>query len=171
MTIAPSPESAPTVPVLDATAAALKAEVERVLGPETVFAMEGKLPAFRVPAGSIHDACAKLKASGFDYLMLVTAVDYPAEQRFEMAYVLSSFGDGRELCLVADVNRNEPRIATVSDLWDTAEWHEREVYDLFGIRFENHPDLRRILLDDQWQGYPLRKDYEDRVHGVIKRPY
>ena len=72
---------------------------------------------------------------------------------------------------MADVNRADPAIDTVSDLWATAEWHEREVFDLFGIRFNGHQDLRRILLDDSWTGHPLRKDYTDDLHQMVKRPY
>ena len=66
------------------------------------------------------------------------------------------------------MNRAEPAIATVSDLWPTAEWHERDVFDLFGVRFNGHQDLRRILLDDSWVGHPLRKDYEfpTRYEGI-----
>jgi NADH-quinone oxidoreductase subunit C len=161
----------PPVPGLSVPVATLKSELESLLGPEALFTLEGKLPVFRVPAEAIHEACRKLKTAGFDYLILVTAVDYPSEQRFELVYVLSNYTDAREVGLVTYVNRQEPTIPTVSDLWDTADWHEREVYDLFGIRFENHPDLRRILLDDKWEGYPLRKDYEDKVHNMIKRPY
>ena len=97
-------------------------------------------------------------------------MDYPADKRLELVYVLSSFDDGREIGLVADVDRDQPVIATVSDLWETADWHEREAYDLFGVHFDGHRDLRRILLDDHWVGHPLRKDYVDTLHDVIKRP-
>ena len=63
-------------------------------------------------------------------------------------------------------DRENPAVDTVSDIWKTAEFHEREVYDLFGIKFNNHPDLRRILLEEDWEGYPLRKDYKDEVNIV-----
>ncbi len=159
------------LPATTAPAAQLKAEVESILGPAARDATEGKLLTFRVEAKDLHEACAKLRMAGYDYLLLMTAVDYPEQKRFELAYVVSNYTDGREVCLVADVNRDDPKIETVSDLWDTAEWHEREVYDLFGVIFEHHRDLRRILLDDSWSGYPLRKDYEDKIHDVIKRPY
>lgn len=169
MTSASSAE--PNIPNATASAVptAIQLEGERILGPQAKFLSEGKLPTFRVPAAELHAACRKLQQAGFDYLILMTAVDYPAEKRFELDYVFSNFADGRELCLAVDVSREDPRIETVSDLWDTAEWHEREVFDLFGVRFENHPDLRRILLDDTWEGHPLRKDYVDRLHDVIKR--
>ena len=63
-------------------------------------------------------------------------------------------------------NRENPEFDTVSDLWITAEWHEREAYDLLGIRFKNHPDMRRILMDEQFQGYPLRKDFVDEINLI-----
>ena len=168
-----SPEAAHPSPAvaLSPAVAAVKSQIEKILGAAAVFELAGKLPAFRVSTGEVHAAGEKLKAAGFDYLLFVTAVDYPAQQRFELNYVLSNYRDGIEVCLVADVDREQPKILTVSDLWITADWHEREVFDLFGIRFENHPDLRRILLDDSWTGHPLRKDYVDKVHDVIKRPY
>ena len=132
---------------------------------------DGETPCFRVPAAELHDACRKLLGAGFDFLVLVTAVDYPAEKRFELVYVVSNYADAPDWALVADVDRENPHIESVADVWRTADWHEREVYDLFGIQFDHHPDLRRILLDNTWEGYPLRKDYVDKVHDVIKRPY
>jgi NADH-quinone oxidoreductase subunit C len=161
--------SAPVAPLSEA-AMRHRQEVEAILGPGAVFEKQGALPAFRVLAADIHATASRLREAGYDYLVLVTAVDYPAEKRFELVYVLSSFADEREVALVADVSRDRPVIETVSDLWETADWHEREVYDMFGIGFDKHRDLRRILLDDNWIGYPLRKDYVDTLHDVIKRP-
>jgi NADH/F420H2 dehydrogenase subunit C len=169
-TVPASPAPAPA-PNLDLKLAALRDEGQPILGPAAVFELSGKLPAFRIEATDLHAASRKLRDAGFDYLLLATATDHPAENRFEMVYVLTNFSDAREIALVTNVNRNDPVIETVSDIWETADWHEREVYDLFGIRFTNHPDLRRILLDDTWEGHPLRKDYADKVHNVIKRPY
>lgn len=168
-----SPSDCPQVPApaaIDSPAPPVRNDVEPLLGPTAVFEMSGQLPAFRIDAKAIHEACRKVRDAGFDYLVFVTAVDYAADGRMEVIYVLSSYSDGRQFALVTDLRRDDPRIETVSDLWETADWHEREIYDLFGIRFDNHPDLRRILLDDTWDGHPLRKDYEDKVHGVIKRP-
>jgi NADH-quinone oxidoreductase subunit C len=171
MTSASRAEKGDSQPAAITALDAIKTETVRILGPQAQYIGEGRLATFRVQRNEIHESCRQMREAGFDYLILVTAVDYPAEKRFELDYVLSNFSDGREVCLVADVDREDPRIETVSDLWVTAEWHEREVFDLFGIRFEGHPDLRRILLDDAWEGHPLRKDYVDRVHDVIKRPY
>ena len=154
-----------------ATPATTQSDLAQRLGPDAVFECAGTLPAVRVPPGEIHEGCRRLKEAGFDYLLFVTAVDYPQEQRLELVYALSNFVDGRELGLVSWIDRAAPRVDSVCDLWDTAEWHEREVFDLIGVHFDQHPDLRRILLDDSWEGHPLRKDYMDRVHDVVKRPY
>lgn len=167
------PDSAPPTSAANPTPAvdALQARIQAILGGEAVWDKQGQLPAFRVATDQIHSACQKLRAAGFDYLLLVTAADYPAENRFELVYVLTNFAQAGEVALVTDVNRQDPHLETVSDLWETADWHEREVFDLYGIRFDHHRDLRRILLDNTWEGYPLRKDYVDTVHDLIKRPY
>jgi len=113
----------------------------------------------------------RLRASGFDYLLFMTAVDRPAETRLEVTYLITRFDDGRQLALVADIPREAPEIDTVSGIWAGADWHERETFDMFGIVFRGHPFLRRILLDEDWPGHPLRKDYVDTLHDVVKRPY
>ncbi|MEI6853121.1 MAG: NADH-quinone oxidoreductase subunit C, partial [Bacteroidota bacterium] len=69
---------------------------------------------------------------------------------------------------VRTADRDNPTFDTVSDIWQTAEYHEREIFDLFGIKFNNHPDLRRIFLDEKWEGFPLRKDYKDEIN-IIER--
>jgi len=143
----------------------------RILGTGVAFEQPGKLATYRVPVSDLANAARKLQASGYDYLLFMTAVDYPLQNIFELLYVLSSFKGAEEIALACQVPRLEPRAPTLSDIWATAEWHERETYDLFGIQFEGHPDLRRILLDDTWTGHPLRKDYVDQGHQVIKRPY
>ncbi len=167
----PAAPAPPPPPPPDPAILALRDEMQKILGPAATWEMTGKLPAFRVGPSDLRAACGRLKEAGFDYCLFVTAADYPAQNRFEMVYMLTSYASGRELALVADVNRAEPVIDTVSDLWPTAEWHEREVFDLFGIRFQGHQDLRRILLDDSWEGHPLRKDYADNGHQMVKRPY
>jgi NADH-quinone oxidoreductase subunit C len=96
---------------------------------------------------------------GFDYLVDLTAVDYPARpERFELVYVLYSFPSNQRIRLKVPVpEAYKPRTATV--VYRTADWLEREVFDMFGIEFAGHPDMRRILLPDDWRGHPLRKDY------------
>lgn len=114
----------------------------------------------------VHDAAADLKALGFDRLGMVTAVD--RVDFFEMVYRLQSREIHAGLFLKCAVPRSDPKVASMFDLWPAADWQEREVYDLFGITFEGHPDLRRILLPDDWVGHPLRKDYED--DRIVRRP-
>lgn len=94
----------------------------------------------------------------FDFLSDLTAAHYPDRKAFEVVYQLFSIADNRRLRVVAEVPE-EGLIWTVCDIWATANWLEREVYDMFGIRFDGHPDLRRILLPDGWVGFPLRKEY------------
>jgi NADH-quinone oxidoreductase subunit C len=96
-----------------------------------------------------------------DYVMLsdLFGVDYPArEKRFELLYNLYSLRRNRRVFLRVKVGENEP-VPTLALLFQNANWAEREIYDLFGVPFEGHPDLRRILMPDDWDGYPLRKDY------------
>ncbi|HEY8122814.1 MAG TPA: NADH-quinone oxidoreductase subunit C [Myxococcota bacterium] len=96
----------------------------------------------------------------FDMLTDVTAVDYLGEEpRFEMVYHLYSLAKNKRLRVKARVGERAPEIATLCELWPSANWMEREVWDLYGIRFLGHPDLRRILLYEEFQGHPLRKDY------------
>jgi NADH-quinone oxidoreductase subunit C len=96
----------------------------------------------------------------FAFLSDITTVDrFPLEPRFEMNYHLLSIARSNRLRLKVRLPGNDPTVPSVTSVWPTANWHERENYDLFGIRFEGHPDLRRILMPDDWDGYPLRKDY------------
>jgi NADH-quinone oxidoreductase subunit C len=100
----------------------------------------------------------KLEAD-FDYLVDVTAVDYPKrEPRFDLFYILYSFARNERIRVKTAVE-DGARPQTVVTVHLTANWLEREVFDMFGIEFEGHPDLRRILMPDEWQGHPLRKDY------------
>ena len=95
----------------------------------------------------------------FDYCVDITAVHYPKrEEQFDIVYVLYSFHHNERVRVKTQIKDGE-RLRTVVDIWETANWLEREVYDMFGISFDGHPDLKRILLPDGWKGYPLRKDY------------
>jgi NADH-quinone oxidoreductase subunit C len=96
----------------------------------------------------------------FDWLSDLTAVDWPKrEKRFDVVLNMYSFEKNERLRLKAQATSDE-RVPSVQGIWTTANWMEREVYDMFGIVFEGHPDLKRILLPDEWQGFPLRKDYD-----------
>lgn len=101
----------------------------------------------------------------FDYMFCLTCVDFP--EHFMMVYHLRSLENNHEVVLKVRIeDKEKPKVDTLCTIWRTAEFHEREVYDLFGVVFNNHPDLRRILLDEDWVGYPLRKDYEDSVNMI-----
>jgi NADH-quinone oxidoreductase subunit C len=96
---------------------------------------------------------------GFDYCVDITAVHYPKrEQQFDVVWILYSFPHNQRI-RVKTLLKDGETAPSVTSLWSTSNWLEREVFDMFGIRFEGHPDLKRILLPDGWQGYPLRKDY------------
>jgi NADH-quinone oxidoreductase subunit C len=109
----------------------------------------------------IVSVCGFLKYDqGFVRLSSVTGVDrYPAEPRFEVVYHLHSIDRKQRLRLKCRLPGIDPVIESVTSVWRSANWYERETFDLFGIKFLSHPDLRRIMLPDDWEGYPLRKDY------------
>lgn len=100
----------------------------------------------------------------FDYLFCLTCIDW--KTHLTMVYHLSSTTYRHTIVVRADLNRDNPVIETVCDIWRTAEFHEREVYDLFGVHFTHHPDLRRLILTDDFEGYPLRKDFEDPINMI-----
>ena len=121
-----------------------------------------------VPGENILEVAKKLKAedsTSFNYMFCLTCVDYA--EHFQMVYHLKSTELGHMLVLKANLtNKENPEIDTLCNLYRTAELHEREVYDLFGVKFINHPELRRLLLTDDWIGHPLRKDYVDEINIV-----
>jgi len=98
---------------------------------------------------------------GFEYLNCLSGADWIEQGELEVIYNLSSLRHKHKAQVKVRVPRGNPVVRSVVSFWKTANWHEREAYDLFGIRFEGHPDHRRILLSEDWVGYPLRKDYED----------
>ena len=96
----------------------------------------------------------------FSFLSDISTVDrFPLEPRFEVNYQLLSIDQALRLRLKVKLPGNDPVVSSVFSVWPTADWHERENFDLFGIRFDGHPNLRRIVLPDEWEGHPLRKDY------------
>lgn len=113
----------------------------------------------KVPRQILPELFLKLRDThGFNYLANLTAVDY--QERFELVYHIYSIPDNRKLLVKADVDHNEPLAPSAVSIWPTADWQEREVFDLMGIRFEGHPNLKRILLPDEFEGHPLRKDFQ-----------
>ena len=120
------------------------------------------VPTLLVRADAILDICAFLKEEpglSFDYLMSLTAVDWPALGGLDVVYHLYSVSLKHYATLKVRAERAKPVVPSVTSVWKAANWQEREAYDMFGIRFEGHPDLRRILLEPDWEGFPLRKDY------------
>lgn len=115
-----------------------------------------------VPKQYVSDVCASLKSNhGFNMLVDLCGADRGPEEdpRFEVNYHLFSTTHHNRLRLKVLLSEDEPNVPTVVTVWKTADWHERETFDLFGIKFEGHPDLRRILLPSDFDGHALRKDY------------
>ena len=116
-----------------------------------------------VDRSSIRGACAVLRedpSCPFNFLSDVTCVDwYPSEPRFEVVYHLLSIPNKERVRLKVRLNGSSPVIESITSIWPGANYFEREVFDLFGIRFTGHPYLRRIMMPEDWEGYPLRKDY------------
>jgi NADH/F420H2 dehydrogenase subunit C len=131
-----------------------------------------QLPEVKAPHAKFRELMQWLHDDAglqFDYPMSMTGVDWPEEKKITCVYHLYSVKHGHKLVVKVDADREKPVVPTVSDLWRGCEWFEREVYDLLGVVFEDHPDLRRIMLTDDWVGFPLRKDYKDsRIAG---KPY
>jgi len=123
-----------------------------------------------VPRQQLHALLAALKERfGFDLLVDVTCVDYlyyrDAKDRFGLVYLLADTRTSERVTVRTFVNDPDPAVPSVVDLWEGANWLEREVWDMFGIRFEGHPDLRRILLPEEFTAHPLRKDYPLQGRG------
>ena len=135
---------------------------------ESEFEETGGYLNTTIPRSRLKDLAQKLRFDDnlkFDFLFCLTGVDWP--ESLTVVYHLKSTELKHSVVVKAVIeNRENAEIPTVSDIWRTAEFHEREIYDLLGIKFIDHPDLRRIFLDDDWVGYPLRKDYTDDVNIV-----
>ena len=104
----------------------------------------------------------------FEVLSDLTALDWPKEEKIQVVYHLYSYSNKSQIVLKADLPRDNPKVPTLEGVWKVANWFEREVFDLFGVIFEGHSDLRRIMLPEDWIGYPLRKDYveEEEYDGI-----
>ncbi|HEX3986232.1 MAG TPA: NADH-quinone oxidoreductase subunit C [Acidobacteriaceae bacterium] len=113
-----------------------------------------------IAAESIRAACRTLQQAGYNFLEDVTCVDwFPAEPRFQVTYHILSHSLKERVRLHAMVASIDPSVDSITSVWPSANYYEREVWDLFGVRFNGHPGLRRIMLPEEWDGHPLRKDY------------
>ncbi len=152
---APAPaEAAPGVPAAPPT----RLPPKRVEAKAPVYLTPGAW----IPAERLTGICRFVAADpafALDYLSFVSGVDYPEQKRIEVVYHLFSSQHRHEMLLKVRVPRGDPRVESVTPIWNGADWHEREAYDLLGITFEGHPNLRRIMMTDDWVGHPLRKDY------------
>jgi NADH-quinone oxidoreductase subunit C len=118
---------------------------------------------------SVLDVARYLKEKeGFDYFLYNTAVDWPArDPRFDVVWEVRSIANKTRIRIKTTAGMPDPHVPSLTPVWRPANWHERETYDLFGIKFDGHPDLRRILMPQTWEGYPLRKDYVSFGEPVI----
>jgi NADH-quinone oxidoreductase subunit C len=150
--------------------------LEETFGAEVVFDFHAdpakdKDPWFQVASPAIEEVCEHLRSDrelAFDYLECITGVDYPADERIVVVYHVFSYEKRHRVVLKVYLNRDDPVMPTLVNVWSTANWQERECFDLLGVRFEGHPDLRRLLLPDDWEGHPLRKDFVEKedYHGI-----
>lgn len=145
-------------------------ETIAVKWPDVEVSDRNKIPEIKVSPSDLFQVAEFLRSNdicSFDFLVSQSGVD--RMDSLEVVYHLrSTFTDEMLVIRTITKDRENPVLESVSEIWKTAEFHEREIFDLFGIRFRNHPDLRRIFLDDDWTGYPLRKDYTDTVNIIEK---
>lgn len=126
-----------------------------------------------VPLAGLVTAGRALRDAGFSVLLDAVPIDlFPREPRFEISYLLlnpgEAGGDPAHLRLKVRADGADPRVPTLSGVWPSANWAEREAYDFYGIVFDGHPDLRRLLMPDDWEGYPMRKDYPVQIKDPVK---
>jgi len=143
----------------------VQALVERFGGAIESGTVQNEQTILYVSAASIVAVCEYLRDEHlFNRASSVTALDwYPQEPRFEVVYLLHSVKENQRIRLKVRVSGENPAVDSVTGVWPGANWYEREVFDLFGVTFTNHPDLRRIMMPDEWEGHPLRKDFP--IHG------
>ena len=145
---------------------ALKIQLTELL-PSVTFEEGGEWLNVNIEPNDWKTLATKLKSTEalyFDYLFCLTCVDW--KTHLTMVYHLSSTKHRHTIVVKSKLDRTTPVIETVCDIWRTAEFHEREVFEMFGVEFKNHPDLRKLILPDDWVGYPLRKDYDDPINMI-----
>lgn len=145
--------------------------------PETEFELmqsEVGPPRVKVQANSLFETAKFLRDDSrlrFNTLMCLSGLHYPKEEELGVAYHLHSTSLALTLALNVRVPEDQPEVPSVEKIWKTADWHEREAYDMLGLVFTGHPDLRRILCPDDWEGHPLRKDYvqQETYRGITTK--
>jgi NADH-quinone oxidoreductase subunit C len=150
---------APAAPGASAPAPAAKTEEKPAAAPPAV-----RDAFFSVRSERVAELCLFLRDDPelrFDFLQCLTAVDWPKREVQEVVYHLYSYRHRHSVCVKTEVPRVAPRLPSVAAIWPTANWHEREQFDLLGVVFEGHPDLRRIMMPDDWVGHPMRKDFHE----------
>jgi NADH-quinone oxidoreductase subunit C len=157
------------IPTLKSKAAVLEGmsnhpAVKAILGWNEAALLDAKFEfgelTLTIAPSEIRPAADTLKNAGYNFFEDMTAVDwFPSEPRFQLSYHLLSHSFKERIRLRVLLNEMDPSVESITSVWAGANYYEREVFDLFGIRFEGHSNLRRILLPDEWEGHPLRKDY------------
>ena len=151
------------------------------LDPTALRSDLGDARPIRVTPAELRATVERLRSEGFSHLMDIGGADYPGrEPRIDVVYHLiklspaartvEAVGRPERVRVLCGVDESQPEVPSVADLWPSADWAEREVFDLFGVRFSGHPDLRRIQMPDDWVGYPLRKDYPLRGPAQERSP-
>lgn len=158
----------PVAEAAEAPALPLPVEAFRQRFPD-VTASQADWPSLQVPLPRWREVAAFLKEQGFNLLLDLSAVDWPerAEGRFDLVAHFRRLPSGEGVRCKTVVEGARPRAPSLTPLFAAADWAEREVFDLFGIEFDGHPDLRRILLPDDWEGHPLRRDYPTQGPRVL----
>lgn len=122
----------------------------------------------KVKSERLREIMVFLRDLKFDFLMSISGVDYPKENLIQIVYHLYSYENRKSLVIKIDLDRSVPKTSSIETVWGNGQWLERETFDLFGVIFEGNTDLKRLLLPLDWEGYPLRKDYEEPeiYHGI-----
>jgi NADH-quinone oxidoreductase subunit C len=155
---------------VDATTTRIIDELRVRLGDDLVeVGANASNPVFRVKAHRRPEALLVLKTLGYTYYAFAGGVDYPDDNRFDVIDHVENFADGRQVTVKCDVPRTDPRVPTATTVFRGADWHEREAWELFGIVFTGHPKLRRLLLADWQEGFPMRKD--EVLRPRIEKPW
>src|SRR6267378_3587623 len=138
------------------------------------LAPANKDPFLVIAAGDLVEICRFAKEDAelaFDCLMNLSSVDWPKKNQIEVVYHLWSYSKRHAFVLKVLLDRAQPQVASIESIWKSADWLEREQFDLMGVQFEGHPDLRRIMMPDDWVGNPLRKDYAEQPPWPRRRQH